>query len=144
MAKWTVEDLRVSLFNCLKENKLINPQILGRIGRSNLVIFHHFTRPEIEVIRDQQLAKVEKEYLQSHKAKLVFSDDLKKWLFKFAWGDDGMLTFNVGARAIVDTVKAEVNKPLLRFSALGGDAVKGKTWKIGLNKGQTQATVAAE
>lgn len=144
VASWNEETLRVSLFNCLKENKLINPQILGRIGRSNLVIFHHFTRPEIEIIRDQQLAKVEKEYLQSHKAKLVFSDAVKKWLFQFAWGDDGMLTFNVGARAIVDTVKAEINKPLLRFAALGGDDVKGKTWKIDLDEAQTQATVVAE
>ncbi len=144
VAKWDEEGLRVALFNCLKENKLINPQILGRIGRSNLVIFHHFTKSEIETIRDQQLAKVEKEYLQSHKAKILFTPEFKKWLVDFAWGEDGQLTFNVGARGIVDAVKAEVSKPLLRFSALSGDTVKDKTWKIDFDKNGPQAKITAD
>ncbi len=144
MAKWDEEALRVNLFNCLKENRLINPQILGRIGRSNVVIFHHFTREEINSIRDQQLAKVEKEYLQSHGAKLEFTPEFKEWLSSIAWGDDGMLSFNVGARAIVDTIKSEVGKPLLRFSALGGDGIKNRVWKIEKDTQTPQAKVSAE
>ncbi len=144
VANWTEEGLRAALFTCLQTNQLLNPQILGRIGRSNLVIFHHLTRADIQTIRDQEIAKLAKEYLQTHDAKLEFTPEFLQWLFDFAWGVDGMLTFNSGARGIVDAVKAEVSKPLLKFAALGGDPVKSKTWKIELTTNPDQAKVSVK
>lgn len=135
MAKWTEERLALEMFNCLKEKRLVNVQVLGRIGRSNLVVFHHFTKKEIEIIEDQQLERLAKAWAPATAAKVRFTPALKRWLFDLAWGPDGRLTFNVGARGIVDAVKSEAGRALLRFSVEKGDDARGKHWLVDLQDG---------
>lgn len=132
MAKWTEERLSLELFNCLKEKRLVNVQVLGRVGRSNVVVFHHFTRKEIQTIEKQQLDRLAKSWAPATAAKVRFTKELEQWLFDLAWGPDGQLTFNVGARGIVDAVKSEAGRALLRFSVEQGDKARGKNWVVDL------------
>jgi len=142
VAPWDRERLRVELFNCLKDKRLVNAQILGRIGRSNLVVFHHFTREEIVAIRDQQLAGLGRSHAASHDARVEFTADLRQALLDLAWGPDGRLAFATGARSIVDAVKSEARRAMLRFAAEQGNRARGKAWIVDWDQATGTARVS--
>jgi ATP-dependent Clp protease ATP-binding subunit ClpA len=130
VAKWSATKLRDELFDCLNRERLVNPQILSRVGKLNFVVFHHFSKNHIKQIAQQQLDKLLKTYRESHGATLQFTARLKDWVIDNAWGEGGELTFHVGARAILTEIKAHVSTPLLRFARTGKGSVRNKTWVI--------------
>lgn len=132
IATWDKETLRQKLLSCLKDKKLVNPQVLGRIGRSNFVVFHHFTKDQLRSLMNSELAKLVKEY-QGYGAQLSFSEDFKAWLLDHAWGSDGEIAFALGARAILNTIEVELSEPLNNFFVEIGVTTKGELWEVVLD-----------
>jgi ATP-dependent Clp protease ATP-binding subunit ClpA len=131
VASWSEERLQEELFKCLKEKNLVNPQILGRIGKTNLVIFHHFTKNEIASIRDSEIEKLKQMVAQTFKSKLDVDATTLDWLMTTAWGDTGKNAFNVGARVITDLVKAEVEGTINQFLAKERkNDIREKSWNM--------------
>ncbi len=130
VADWDEDRLKNEIFKKLAKFGALNPQVVGRIGISNIIIFHHLTKAEIGAIRDIYLKSNEKNYKEKN-INLKFTPDLRDWLVEKAWGVDGSDTFNTGARALQSVVEDNI-VATLELAILGRGAIsKPETWELG-------------
>ena len=135
VAKWDRDRLRQELYKCLNKTGLVNPQVLGRIGESNIVIFHHFTKSQIAEIRDKELPKIANTFLKQpfEVGSVTFTPELKEWLLNTAWGEDGKTVFYGGARVLISLLKDKIQSTFVTFfteNAFEGRNLKGTHWKV--------------
>ncbi|MBI4405845.1 MAG: ATP-dependent Clp protease ATP-binding subunit [Deltaproteobacteria bacterium] len=131
--KYSNEDLRRAVITRLTKNNVLSPQFVGRIGESNIQILHHFTREELDQIGQKNLQeKAVDAFRKKYNIKVVFTDALKKMLIDRAWGKDGSVPFEQGARSILNVLKSDVLFPMNEKLLIEKDPSQKKncTWIV--------------
>jgi ATP-dependent Clp protease ATP-binding subunit ClpA len=137
------ERLKTELLSKLQSFKVLNPQIVGRIGPTNIVLFHHFNKKEITQVRDLLLKKCDIPY-QEHEFKLEFGPALKDWLVETSWGQDGAQTFQMGARVMEKLIDTEIHTGIAQFILDNEDKYNGYTLQVEREGKELKITPKAE
>lgn len=122
---WSEEDLKTALIDKLRNSGSISPQMIGRIGRDNIVIFHHFSRENIAQIGAQALAGLQKKYAERN-IQIEFAAELSDWLLTQAWGKNGSNAFDTGARSILRLIGNAVTSKISAYTSLNNLVNPGK------------------
>lgn len=88
-------------------------ELVGRIGKENIVVFHSLKESGIRSIIDLQIKEMEKRIqIASPETKLIFSQALKDFLFSET---QDPVNKALGARPIESVIKAKILDPLMNL-----------------------------
>lgn len=120
----------------IDSSKHFPPELIGRIGKENFVVFHPLEEPEVRRIINNQLAIVVSRFKKVLKnIEIEFSDSLHSYIFQET---QDPVNKSLGARPIENVISAKISPALINLVIKGenGGIVNGDKIRLSVNKQQ--------
>ncbi|GFP40683.1 hypothetical protein HKBW3S47_02380, partial [Candidatus Hakubella thermalkaliphila] len=117
-------EIKKRILSAIKDHfkfKLGRPEILNRFG-NNFVVFDYIRAPIMKEIRDRILNKITEEVKEKHKINIIFSEDVKTFLF-----DKAIQNIEQGGRGVGNLIEEAIVNPLSRILFDEEEKLKDKT-----------------
>ena len=104
----------------IKRSKHFPTELIGRIGKENIMVFRQLKEPEIRKIIDMQLEQAREEIMSKKKIsfKLIYDQSLKDYLFEET---SDPLNRALGARPVEKIIEVKIIEPVRNLLVKGAE-----------------------